>query len=112
MHRDSLSTLNPDLIINREAAIDRITTIAAAAAEQGKPNFVKQIQLVRREARILCPAYRNCKEHNWCMSCSSGLNKSSLFRGETCLGCKLLTTDALQEHKSRLVQIQLLCATL
>jgi hypothetical protein len=93
--------LHPDLIITREAAIDRMGFTAAQSADAQKPYFDKQIQLIRRQARGLCPVYRNCREEDWCWHCASGQH-GPLFRGDICLGCKLLTSDALIQIKSKL----------
>lgn len=92
--------LHPDLVIDREAAFDRMGTTAAASADKQKPYFDKQIQLIRRLARAMCSEYKNCRREDWCFHCSSG-QYGQLFRGDVCLGCKLLTSDALVQIKAR-----------
>lgn len=94
------SDLNPDLIINRESVIDRIGRTASISAEQHRPNYDKQIKVVREQAKKMCPKYSNCKQEDWCWHCASGQN-GVLFRGATCLGCKLMTSDALIQIKAR-----------
>jgi hypothetical protein len=104
MEKRSPVSLNPDLVIDQETAIDRMIHIASRSAELRKPTFSKQIQLVRRYARSLCSAYKNCRKEDWCLNCASG-NHGSLFLGATCLHCKLLTHDARMENRQKLVRI-------
>jgi hypothetical protein len=105
--KKQLSSLPPELIIGTEAAIDRMRDIASRAMELRKPNYRQQIQLVRKEARNLCPAYRNCRVEDWCTACASGQEATPLFLGSLCLGCKLLVVDGKERAKeSKLVQIQ------
>lgn len=106
MERRKPVSLNPDLVIGVEAAIDRMGSIASRAVELAKPNFAQQIKLVRQEARILCPSYSNCRAEDWCWHCSSGTN-GGLFLGDTCLDCKLLTAEAFKAHRPALVSIQI-----
>ena len=101
MKLTQISSLNPDLVIGREAAIDRMGATASESAEKRKPYFDKQVQLIRRQARVLCEAYKNCREEDWCFFCSSG-QQGEFYRGDICLGCKLLTSDALIKIKPRL----------
>jgi hypothetical protein len=103
MEKKTQSSLNPELIIGREEAIDRMGFIASRAVELAKPNYPKQIKLVRNYARTLCPSYNNCRLENWCWMCCSGIDKP-LTLGKICLGCKLLTTDARLLHAPRLSQ--------
>lgn len=98
--------LNPELVIGRgETAIDRMGKTAARSAELLKPNFTKQIQLVRNYALQLCSRYLNCRKEDWCFHCASGQDNHQLFMGPACLDCKLLTSDAYLKHKPKLVQI-------
>ena len=97
--------LNPDLVIGKETAIDRMGATAARSAELQKPNFTKQIQLVRNYALQLCSRYLNCRKEDWCFHCASGQDNAHLFMGKACLDCKLLTSDAHLKHKPKLVQI-------
>lgn len=94
-------SLHPDLVIDRESAIDRMGRTASASAEQRRPHYDKQIQLVRRQAKTLCPAYRNCRQEDWCWHCDSGHNDKPLTLGNICRGCKLLTADVLIQLKAR-----------
>lgn len=96
--------LNPDLVIGREQAIERMGQIATHARDAGKSNFHKQIQLVRNFARSLCSSYKNCKKDDWCWMCRSGAN-GVLYRGDDCLQCTLLDDDIRLDHKTTLVQI-------
>lgn len=107
MEKRVISTLHPDLVVDKESAIDRMGATASVSAAQERPNFTKQIQLVRRVARGLCQAYENCRQEDWCWHCRSGQEGQPLRLGVTCLGCKLLTTDARITNK-HLIQIQLL----
>lgn len=105
--------LHPDLVISTEAAIDRMGLTASKSVEQEKPNYQKQIQLVRSHARELCTSYRNCRGENWCFHCSSGQFGPFFRELETCQQCKLVTADALINHKligvkgQNLIQIHL-----
>jgi len=100
------ASLHPDLVIDQETALDRMGNMASRAADQQKSNFHKQIQLVRRYAKSLCERYINCRQEDWCWHCSSGQNNRPLFRGSSCLECKLFTSDARFKHKQPiLVQI-------
>lgn len=99
MKKSEVLQIHPDLVISREAAIDRLGQTANKSLEKNRPNATKQIQIVRAEARKLCPAYRNCRNEDWCFLCSSGQNNQPLFRGSVCLDCKLLTSDALVDNK-------------
>lgn len=106
MQKRTIVNLHPDLVIGIETAIDRMGATASRSAERAKPNFAKQVQLVRSVARQLCTMYRNCRGEDWCWHCSSGQN-GQLYIPSACLGCKLLTADAYLEHAPKLVQIQL-----
>ena len=103
MNRLTISTLNPELVIGTTEAIDRMGLTASQAVELGKPNFIKQIQLVRSQAKGLCPAYKNCREEDFCFLCASGQGKQQLFLGKTCLDCKLLSSDVRLVHIDGLV---------
>lgn len=96
--------LNPDLVIGKDQAIERMGQIASQARDAGKSNFHKQIQLVRNYAHSLCTNYRNCKKEDWCWFCRSGAN-GILYRGDVCLDCALLDDDIRLDHKTKLVQI-------
>jgi hypothetical protein len=96
--------LNPDLVIDAESAIDRMLHAASLSVERGSHNFPRIVKLVRDYACSLCPTYRNCRKEDWCMACSSGLNRP-LFRGVTCLHCKLLTSDARLQNRQKLIRI-------
>jgi hypothetical protein len=96
--------LHPDLVISMEAAIDRMSVVASAAADKKKHNFGQQIRILRNYAKQLCEDYHNCRSEDWCFLCASGSN-GKLFRGDVCLECKLLPADVYQVHKSTLLQI-------
>lgn len=98
MEKTNVSLINPDLVIGKESAIDRMGSMASRARDKQHPNFNQQIQLVRRAAGKLCDNYRNCREHDWCFLCASGQNGQPLFRGKECLGCKLLSADVLVDN--------------
>lgn len=98
--------LHPDLVIDRESAIDRMGFTASESASKNRANYDKQVLLVRRTAKDMCVKYSNCRIEDWCWHCQSG-QTGPLFRGVVCLDCKLLTADALLAHKPKLVQISL-----
>lgn len=104
MQKSHVSELHPDLVIDRKTAIDRMGLTATESMEKQKPNYEKQILLVRRVAKEACSSYRNCRGEDWCFFCSSG-QTGPLYRGETCLDCKLLTADAYLRNKPILIQI-------
>lgn len=106
MEKFTVVSLHPDLIINKESAIDRMGATASRSAEGKRPNYEKQIQLVRRQAKVLCPAYRNCRAEDWCWHCDSGQDGKPLTLGVICRGCKLLTADVIARSKSALISIQ------
>ena len=97
-----LIQIHPDLIINRESALDRMGATASHSLDTNRPNATKQIQIVRMKAHKLCLEYQNCKACDWCVACASGTNGKPLFLGEACLYCKLLTADARFEVKRRI----------
>ena len=108
MNEVKVVAIHSALTVGTETAIDRMGLIASKAVEQHKPNYAKQIQLVRQYATSLCASYRNCRAHDWCFTCSSGQNGRPLFRGDACLGCKLLAIDSPDmARRSKLVQIAL-----
>lgn len=101
-----LIMLHPDLVISKEAAIDRIGAQASISAEQKMPHYRQQIQVVRRLAHELCTGYQNCKVDDWCWQCSSGQNGRELYMGDLCLGCKLLVVDSPERaRETKLVQL-------
>lgn len=104
MEKRFVVSLDPDLVIGREAAIDRMGKTAADSASSQRPHFDKQIQLVRRQAKKLCASYQNCRGEDWCWHCSSGQH-GALFT-PNCLDCKLLTADVHLAYKQQLVTIQ------
>jgi len=110
MERKSVSNLHPDLVIDQESALDRMGAVAMVSLERNSPSATKQVQIVRAKARSLCSDYRNCRIEDWCFHCESG-QRGYLFRGEECLGCKLLTADAhllyKQSQKTNQVLVQL-----
>lgn len=99
MRKEIPTDLDPELVIGKEAAIDRLGYILDLSIKQARPNFTKQVKVVRDEARRLCSAYRNCRVEDWCWQCSSGQDGQPLYRGGVCLSCKLLTTEVLFASK-------------
>jgi hypothetical protein len=97
MEKMTQSTLNPELVIGTTEAIDRMGMMASHAANEHKYNYTKQIQLVRKQAKSLCQAYRNCRDQDWCFLCQSGSNGTPFFR-DVCQDCKLVTVEALIDH--------------
>jgi hypothetical protein len=106
MQKHRVSDLHPDLVIDRQSAIDRMGLTASESVSKNKANYDKQILLVRRIAKEMCSGYRNCRIEDWCWHCNSG-QTGPLFRGVVCFDCKLLTADAILAHKPKLVQINL-----
>ncbi len=99
MRRKRPVPIDPDLIIGTHTVVDRMGDVASKAAETGVPVAWKMIRLVREQARRLCSFYQNCRKEDWCWHCSSGQDKRPLYRGQSCLTCKLLTADAHNKHK-------------
>jgi hypothetical protein len=91
---DKPTDLHPDLVADRQTMIDRIGDLATRNIEAKAPYSNQQIDTVRRTIRVRCPDYRNCRQEDWCWQCASG-QEGQLFRGETCLSCKLLTSEGL-----------------
>lgn len=98
MEKVTVIELHPDLVIDRKSALDRIGDIAAKSVETHAPRYTDQVRLVRNYIKQRCPDYRNCRQEDFCFHCSSG-QQGQLYRGETCLGCKLLTADAVIQIK-------------